>query len=248
VDLNSLWLPAGLVALNLYALLLVVARGPVFGTRIYRPMILNIGLSLAPAAMMAVGAAAMLMIVLWSGSTSAPAWIPSTLVWLTLIVFGSAWFLLLPNAAYLITELNMSHRAKNEKVPLWYDIVLVMTLALSGIFNTLANIALAQIFIAILFDEPGYHAARDPRPWIAIIFTVLAISFGIYIGRYLRLNSWDMLHPGSLFRKFAQHFRAAGNLKAALGFVLIHSILLVILYAIVLLPSVSRLLVPTTGG
>lgn len=246
---SGLWLPVGLIALNIYALLLVVARGPVFGTRVYRPMILNIGLSLAPAAMMAVSAVFALILVIWAGQSAVgPAWLPSLLMWTILIVGGVAWFVMLPNAAYLITELNMSHRRPGENVPLWYDIVLVMTLALSGIFNTLANLALAQFIMAMLIDLPAQESAADPRPYLAVGLVVILVSFGIYIGRYLRLNSWDLLHPASLIRKFAAHFGTRGNFRTALGFVLVHSVLLLILYAIVLLPAVTRLLSPAIAG
>jgi len=236
---SFLWLPLGLVALNLYALLLVLMRAPAFGTKIYRPMILNIGLSIAPALVLLAMVGVMLLIVY-----AAPGWSPGaarTALYITIAISGIIWLLLLPNAAYLVTELNLSHRKDYEDVPLWYDIVLVLTLALSGVFNTLANIAVVQVFVSII-QERAPAFTRSALPWIALTATLIAVSFGMYLGRYLRLNSWDLLHPSSMFRKLTGHFKQKTNRGAVLGFVTVHSLLFLILYLIVVLPSLTELL------
>jgi hypothetical protein len=45
----------GIVGMNALALLLVLARAPLFRTRLYRPMLLNIGLSVAPVVVLGAG-------------------------------------------------------------------------------------------------------------------------------------------------------------------------------------------------
>lgn len=207
-------------------------------------MILNIGLSLAPAAVMMIMGVLLLLLI----QAQFPQPFAGIAAFLILGLGSLVWFLLLPNAAYLITELNLSHRKPNENVPLWYDIVLVITLALSGILNTLANIAVAQIMIAVLTDETEYGFTGSPVPWIGLAVTLLLVALGMYLGRYLRLNSWDLLHPSSMFRKVRDHFGTKGNIAAACGFVLIHALLLFILYLIVMLPSLTRLFAGATGG
>jgi len=230
-----LWQPVALVVLNLYAVVLVLLRAPLFHTKVYRPMLLNIGLSLAP------GIVLSLIVVSLIGIVQV---IPSALaIWLILIIGGLIWLLLLPNSAYLITELNFSHRKAKEKVPLWYDIVLVLTLALSGTMNTLTNVAIAQIAIATLFS-PNEDVLHTPGPWIAVVVTLLLVAFGIYLGRSIRFNSWDIVHPTSFIKKLATHFGQHGELANCLGFVVIHFMLLGILYALIVIPVIGQFLYP----
>ena len=231
-----LFLPLGLVGLNLYALLLVLLRGPLFGTTLYRPMVLNIALSISPAVVMALVLVALVLVVAVAPSSAS--------VWAVLVVGAVLWLLMLPNAAYLVTELNLSHRrpADVETVPLWYDIVLVLTLAMSGVLNTLANVAIAQLAYAAVVNDTVEQARRDPGAWVLAGAVLLLVAFGIYLGRYIRFNSWDLLHPTSFARKLRGHFRVRANRLAALGFVLTHGVFLAILYLVVAVPAVVLVL------
>lgn len=235
MDLSALlFVPLGLLALNLYALLLVVLRAPLFGTRLYRPMVLNIGLSIAPAAVMLVTVVLLIVVVQV---------IPSTVgVWAVIVLGGLAWLLVLPNAAYLVTELNLTHRRQGEGVPLWYDIVLVLTLAMSGVLNTLANVAIGQLAWVAMTNDTVAEARADGGAWVFAGVVLVLVAFGIYLGRYIRFNSWDLLHPAAFARKLIGHFRQAENLRAAGAFVLTHGIFLAILYVIVAVPAISLIL------
>jgi uncharacterized membrane protein len=235
VDVHPLlFVPVGLAGLNAYALLLVLLRAPLFGTRVYRPMVLNIGLSVSPTVVMLLTFVVLLII-----AQAAPSTIT---VWVVLVLGGLVWLLLLPNAAYLVTELNLSHRRQGESVPLWYDIVLVLTLAMSGVLNTLANVALAQLAFTAVTARSAAGARADPSGWIAAAAMLALVAFGIYLGRYVRFNSWDLMHPGSFVRKLKGHFRVQANTLAALGFVVTHGMLLAILYVVVVVPALFLIL------
>jgi uncharacterized membrane protein len=136
------WLFGGVALLNVYALALVVVRGVLYRTPVYRPMLLNLGLSIVP--VFVLGAVVLALLALLAAG--AP-----TAVTATVTVAGTlAWLVLLPNAGYLVTELNFSHRRDDDRVPLWYDIVAVLTLALSGVLNTVVNVLVAQMLYAVL--------------------------------------------------------------------------------------------------
>ena len=55
-------------------------------------------------------------------------------------------------------------------------------------------------------------------------------AVGVYLGRYLRFNSWDVRHPASMLRKLVAHLRQRGKALEAGGFVLTHALLIALLY------------------
>ncbi|MEK8227241.1 DUF1361 domain-containing protein [Oerskovia sp. M15] len=114
----------GVILINVFAFALILLRAALYRTEVYRPMLLNIGLSVLPVFVLS----AWIIGDLALGAAGAPLWLVATIAGVGLLI----WLLLLPNAGYLVTELNFSHRKDGEGVPLWYDIVAVLTLAMSG--------------------------------------------------------------------------------------------------------------------
>ncbi len=222
----------GVALLNVYALVLILLRGPVFGTKVYRPMVWNIWLSILPAVILAAALAALIF-----GTALGNSYVAWALVAVPTVV----WLLALPNAAYLITELDFSHRGEGENVPLWYDIVLVLTLALSGVANTLLNIFLAHVIVTLVIFPEDPDAMAEPLSWAIVAGVLVMVAFGIYLGRYLRFNSWDLRNPARFARKFGAHFSRREARRSALGFTLTHAVLLGILYLLVAGPRVFML-------
>lgn len=225
---------AGALLLNLYAFVLVLLRAPLFKTQLYRPMILNIGLSLTPILVLILTVIGLFIVV-----TAAPS---PLAVWIVTFLGGVIWLALLPNSAYLITELNFSHRKEKDLAPLWYDIVLTLTLSLSGVINALLNVVLAQTLFALI-AHPNSEAPlmTSLDSWVFVFVIIVLVTVGIYFGRYIRFNSWDLLHPTSFVHKLRDHFRKRGSLKSLLGFSLLHSILLICLYLFLVAPIVVML-------
>ncbi|WP_051681872.1 DUF1361 domain-containing protein [Cellulomonas sp. HZM] len=223
----------GVVAMNLLAIALVVARGPVFRTRVYRPMLLNLGLSAAPFVVLVIGVGAVAVARIVAGP-----WGEGVVAVLVVL----AWLLLLPNAGYLVTELNLSHRQEGEHVPMWFDVVLVISLAMSGVLNTVLNVLVAQIEWVLLRHG---DTAASMRSWDTVLLTVLVlvlVAFGMYLGRSVRLNSWDVRHPTSLVRKVVRHLRAPGALGNAAGFTFLYALFLGIMYIVVAGPVVQAVI------
>jgi len=229
---SVLLVAAGVALLNVYALLLVLLRAPVYRTRLYAPMVLNIALSVAPAVVLLLAGLGLLLAIAAQSTL---------LLWSVFVVFGIAWVLFLPNSAYLITELNFSHRKQEEGVPLWYDIVLVLTLALSGVMNTLLNVLLVQTLYVALRYPNEVRPLQRVDSWLMVIVVLALVTFGMYLGRYLRFNSWDITHPGSFLHKLTEHFRTPGKGREALGFCVVHTVLLAVMYVVVVAPAVDLL-------
>ena len=107
---------------------------------------------------------------------------------LVIAVLG-VWLIFFPNAPYILTDLfHLSHQSS---MPIWFDLVLILSFAWAGLMYG---------FLSLLDLEEMLSKFMSNRTiaFISIAF-MFAGSFGIYIGRYLRWNSWDLLnHPAKL--------------------------------------------------
>ena len=98
------------------------------------------------------------------------------------IALFTVWLLFFPNAPYIITDLF--HLKARAEIPIWYDTILIFSAAWNG---------LVLAFMS-LFDMEKLIKKNFNSFWTnAIVVLLLAMSsFGVYLGRYLRWNSWDM--------------------------------------------------------
>jgi uncharacterized membrane protein len=134
------------------------------------------------------------------------AWIP----WLAGLVFRDScrrraaaalqlgwfalWLLFLPNAPYILTDLL--HLARRPSVPLWYDLALLLTFAGTGLLLGYASLLDVQAAV----EERWGRAAG----WTVAAGSLFLSGFGIYLGRFLRWNSWEVLtDPVGLFLDIA---------------------------------------------
>lgn len=93
------------------------------------------------------------------------------------------WLLFLPNAPYIITDLV--HLRPRYPVPYWYDLVLLFWSAWNG---------LLMGFISLMNVEHTLARHCKPTAVKAIInCCVILCAFGVYAGRFLRWNSWDVV-------------------------------------------------------
>jgi uncharacterized membrane protein len=102
--------------------------------------------------------------------------------------------LFLPNSPYIITDLF--HLRSRAEMPLWYDTLALFSIALSGLL----------FYYAALFDIYKAIASLWNRYWAeASVWMISFLSgYGIYLGRYLRFNSWDiMANPDGLFNQIS---------------------------------------------
>lgn len=93
------------------------------------------------------------------------------------------WLAFLPNAPYLVTD--FVHLRARPPVPLWFDIALLISCAATGLLLGYASVADVQRFIARKFGEA--------TAWLCAASALVLSGAGIYLGRFLRWNSWDIL-------------------------------------------------------
>ena len=101
--------------------------------------------------------------------------------WLVLPLSG-LWLLFLPNAPYLITDLM--HLRFSNPVPVWYDAIMLFSFALTGLLLGFLSLYLMQILVVRRFGW-GWG-------WLFVSMVLALSGLGVYIGRFLRWNSWDV--------------------------------------------------------
>lgn len=140
----------------------------------------------------------------------------------SIVILLAAWLLFFPNAPYILTDLFHLH--PRPGVPLWYDLILILSFAWTGLLLGYASLLQVQ---GILESYLG-----KKWTWVPIGGFLFLTSFGVYLGRYLRWNSWDALtRPMDLFVDiFDRVIRPMAHLKST-GFTLCFGLFLVVTYA-----------------
>ncbi len=99
------------------------------------------------------------------------------------------WLLFFPNAPYILTDLF--HLRLNLAMPVWFDLMLILSFAWTGLLFGFLSLWDIEQFL-------NRFIKKKYTTFLSIIILFLG-SFGIYIGRYLRWNSWDIIsQPFSL--------------------------------------------------
>jgi|KBSMisStaDraftv2_1062788.scaffolds.fasta_scaffold02296_11 uncharacterized membrane protein len=93
------------------------------------------------------------------------------------------WLLFFPNAPYIITDLF--HLQEREPVPLWYDTAMLFFTAWNGLLLGILSMMKVESFLTRKFGRR--------ISFLLVSFCFFACGFGIYAGRFLRWNSWDLL-------------------------------------------------------
>lgn len=109
---------------------------------------------------------------------------------LSLVVAITVWILFFPNSPYILTDLF--HLRNRNSIPIWYDLVVILSYAWTGLFCG---------FVSLLDIEKllSDYCRRSFINIMTISFLFIT-SFGVYLGRFLRWNSWDILsNPFGLF-------------------------------------------------
>ncbi len=102
-------------------------------------------------------------------------------------IFG-LWLLFLPNAPYILTDIL--HLTRANQAPAWYDLALLLSCSGTGLLMGYLSLIDVQGIV-----ERGFNSIVG---WVFAVVTLLLSGFGIYLGRFLRWNSWDVLTTPTL--------------------------------------------------
>jgi uncharacterized membrane protein len=99
------------------------------------------------------------------------------------IVMLLCWLLFFPNAPYIITDIF--HFKERPPMALWYDLLLVTSAAWNGLIIGIISLLQVEKFLHRHIQKRWVH--------VMVVCCLLLCSFGIYLGRFLRFNSWDII-------------------------------------------------------
>lgn len=116
---------------------------------------------------------------------------PRPLLW----IFGAGWLLFLPNAPYILTD--FIHLGRVGGAPLWFDTALIGTFAATGLALGLASLLVMHNIVEV-------RAGRVVG-WALVVSSLVLSAVGVYLGRFPRFNSWDVItDPYGLVAVFGQ--------------------------------------------
>lgn len=109
------------------------------------------------------------------------------------ILCGLVWLAFLPNAPYLVTDL-IHVGELNDALPLWLDAGVLATAAITGLLLGI---------LSLFYVHAVLHQRYGQRSWLFVAAIVPMTSFGVYLGRGPRFNSWDVVDRPALLLELA---------------------------------------------
>lgn len=184
-----------LIGLTLFCISLILIRVKITGTTYYMFLIWNLFLAALPLYL----------------STLIYNFRKLNSTWYLLYPALAVWLLLLPNAPYLITDFK--HFKHENSVPFWFDLLLLASFSICGLLFGLASIKNIHLVLAKKWNK---------NTATLIIASICLLSgLGLYIGRFLRYNSWDILHrPIAIITDVVQHLTHTDTVSAPIGITL----------------------------
>lgn len=131
------------------------------------------------------------------------------------------WLVFFPNAPYILTDLY--HLRFTTSAPVWFDTVLILSYSWAGLIFG---------FVSLMDIEKILSTWLKPITIrITIVLLLFLSAFGIYLGRFLRWNSWDILRePMELFTDISNRFTNPIDHPKTWGVTILMGILLNMMY------------------
>jgi uncharacterized membrane protein len=143
------------------------------------------------------------------------------------------WLIFYPNSSYIISDFiylakypikifNNNFLSKPSNI-MWFDILLVFSFAFLGHFIGLISLFVFHKIFKVLFS--------NFQSWLFVFIAVILSGFGIYLGRFNRLNSWDLVTmPYETTLEITNSIFSVRALLFSIGFSLFTFVTYIVLY------------------
>jgi len=133
----------------------------------------------------------------------------------------AVWLLFFPNAPYIITDIF--HFEKRPPIPFWFDLTIVVTGAWNGLLLGILSLMQVEKWLS------GKLSRKLLR--IFVLLCIALSGYGVYIGRFLRYNSWDILtRPLVIIYSFGNQIIHPHQHIGVWSFTVVFSLMMVIIY------------------
>lgn len=141
-------------------------------------------------------------------------------------VFPSiVWLLFFPNSLYLVTDLQ--NLTNFPPVPFWYDLGFFATMAWTGVLLAVASLQIVQRMVR--------QSLGLVTSWLLVFFVIGLNGVGIYLGRFLRWNSWDVFtEPRAVMQDAIMPFIHPITYRQPVAIIIVFSALFFVCYVSVL--------------
>ena len=140
---------------------------------------------------------------------------------LKFIVIALGWLLFIPNSFYIMTDLF--HLGAYNNVPNWFDLAMIISFAWDGLLLGILSVRQMEKMMQQFFCGMRELFFIYPIMWLN--------ALGIYIGRYPRFNSWDVVtNPIGLSGYLLKMIGHPIQFKYAWGMVACFSIFMTLIY------------------
>jgi uncharacterized membrane protein len=142
------------------------------------------------------------------------------LVYFVIPAFAFLWLIFFPNAPYILTDLQHLSQSPSA-APLWYDVIMLVWFSWTGMLLGIVSLSLMQEIIRREFSRT--------LGWIFVMFVAGLSSAGVYVGRFIRLNSWDILQDPAETADNLWSWLADPSLRS-IGFIGLYTLFFVFIY------------------
>ena len=94
-----------------------------------------------------------------------------------------AWLTFFPNAPYIFTDLT--HLKLATRLHWWTDLIIILFFAVTGLVLAFLSLHRMQTVVS---RRHGWRVS-----WVFVFGVAFLSGFGVYLGRFERWNSWDVL-------------------------------------------------------
>jgi uncharacterized membrane protein len=146
-------------------------------------------------------------------------------LWVLVVPAALVWLAFFPNAPYILTDF-LHLGSMGDIVPGWYDVLMLYWFAWTGLMLGVVSLYLMHEIVARGLGAVG--------GWVFVVVAAGLGSVGIYLGRFLRWNSWDLVRrPGPLADELLGRVTDPHSQPRLLGFTVLFALLFLFIYVAV---------------
>ena len=142
------------------------------------------------------------------------------LLFLIVPIFALVWLAFFPNAPYLVTDMQHLGDGFGE-APVWFDVILLIWFSWTGLLLGIVSLYLMQEIVKENFGKI--------IGWVLVFSVSILSSVGVYLGRFERWNSWDLLDDHFAIVRDVWHVLRNMD-KSAIGFTALFTVFFLFVY------------------